>query len=195
MHLHRGNVQRHTLLATHRQLTSISVTDGDPLVTQGTHLYKYDVIVFPVNCVYVVFLVVMFTEWSGCDAIFWVCVIYSTVIGFTEWAGRWRTMALHQRHRQSCSRRTLPQFRSHTTHLALTGRFPSNHWWGIDTWIHKHANLGTDYHWDHMHVEFKRFTYPILILNDVISYGRQSGPLTVICGSYGTALVGFEFTH
>lgn len=43
------------------------------------------------------------------------------------------TMALHQRHRQSCSRLTLPQFLSHTTHLALTGRFPSSHWWGINT--------------------------------------------------------------
>lgn len=37
------------------------------------------------------------------------------------------TMALHQRQRQSCSRRTLPQVLSHTVHLALTGRFPSNH--------------------------------------------------------------------
>lgn len=44
------------------------------------------------------------------------------------------TMALHQRQRQSCSRLTLPQFLSHTTHLALTGRFPSSHWWGINTW-------------------------------------------------------------
>lgn len=43
-------------------------------------------------------------------------------------------MALHQRQRQSCSRRTLPQFLSHTTHLALTGRLPSSHWWGINTW-------------------------------------------------------------
>lgn len=37
------------------------------------------------------------------------------------------TMALHQRQRQSCKRRTLPQVLSHTVHLALTGRFPSNH--------------------------------------------------------------------
>ncbi|TNN34068.1 hypothetical protein EYF80_055768 [Liparis tanakae] len=32
-----------------------------------------------------------------------------------------------ERQRQSCSRRTLPQFLSHTTHLALTGRLPSSH--------------------------------------------------------------------
>lgn len=42
------------------------------------------------------------------------------------------TMALHQRQRQSCKRRTLPQVLSHTVHLALTGRFPSNHWCGIE---------------------------------------------------------------
>ena len=44
------------------------------------------------------------------------------------------TMALHQRHLQSCRRRTLPHVLSQTLHLAETGRFPSNHWWGIDTW-------------------------------------------------------------
>lgn len=41
-------------------------------------------------------------------------------------------MALHQRQRQSCKRRTLPQVLSHTVHLALTGRFPSSHWCGIE---------------------------------------------------------------
>lgn len=43
------------------------------------------------------------------------------------------TMALHQRHRQSCSLRTLPQVRSQTAQRALTGRFPSSHWWGMAT--------------------------------------------------------------
>lgn len=42
-------------------------------------------------------------------------------------------MALHQRHRQSCSLRTLPQVRSQTAQRALTGRFPSSHWWGMAT--------------------------------------------------------------
>jgi len=41
------------------------------------------------------------------------------------------TIALHQRHFQSCRRKTLPQVLSQTAHLALTGRLPSNHWWGI----------------------------------------------------------------
>lgn len=41
------------------------------------------------------------------------------------------TIALHQRQRQSWSLSTLPHVLSHTAHLALTGRFPSNHWWGI----------------------------------------------------------------
>lgn len=41
------------------------------------------------------------------------------------------TIALHQRQRQSCSLSTLPHVLSHTAHLALTGRLPSNHWWGI----------------------------------------------------------------
>lgn len=53
-----------------------------------------------------------------------------------EWWDAWMwlstpTIALHQRHFQSCRRRTLPQVLSQTAHLALTGRFPSNHWWGI----------------------------------------------------------------
>lgn len=42
------------------------------------------------------------------------------------------TIALHQRQRQSCKRRTLPHVLSHTVHLALTGRFPSSHWCGIE---------------------------------------------------------------
>lgn len=42
-------------------------------------------------------------------------------------------MALHQRHLQSCSLRTLPQVRSQTAQRALTGRFPSSHWWGMAT--------------------------------------------------------------
>lgn len=37
------------------------------------------------------------------------------------------TMALHQRQRQSCSLRTLPQVRSQTAQRALTGKFPSSH--------------------------------------------------------------------
>lgn len=41
------------------------------------------------------------------------------------------TIALHQRHFQSCRRKTLPQVLSQTAHLALTGKLPSNHWWGI----------------------------------------------------------------
>ena len=41
------------------------------------------------------------------------------------------TIALHQRQRQSCSLSTLPHVLSHTAHLALTGRLPSNHWWGM----------------------------------------------------------------
>lgn len=43
------------------------------------------------------------------------------------------TIVLHQRHFQSCRRRTLPQVLSQTAHLALTGKFPSSHWWGMAT--------------------------------------------------------------
>lgn len=67
------------------------------------------------------------------------------------------TMALHQRQRQSCSLRTLPHVRSHTTHLALTGRFPSSHWWGIDTWTRKHTHTHTAviYHCRHNYTNQK----------------------------------------
>lgn len=43
------------------------------------------------------------------------------------------TIALHQRQRQSCSLRTLPHVLSQTAQRALTGRFPSSHWWGMAT--------------------------------------------------------------
>lgn len=65
-------------------------------------------------------------------------------------------MALHHRQRQSCKRRTLPQVLSHTVHLALTGRFPSNHWCGIEickryrgreaTWTFQSATQGRRRH-------------------------------------------------
>lgn len=50
------------------------------------------------------------------------------------------TIALHQRQRQSCRRSTLPQVLSHIVHLALTGRFPSSHWCGIE--IYRKQNIG-----------------------------------------------------
>ena len=37
------------------------------------------------------------------------------------------TVALHQRHLQSCIRSTLPHVLSQTVHLALTGKLPSIH--------------------------------------------------------------------
>lgn len=38
-------------------------------------------------------------------------------------------------------------------------------------------------------------TYPILILNNILSYGSQGGPFTVVGGSDSTAFMGFEFAH
>lgn len=38
-------------------------------------------------------------------------------------------------------------------------------------------------------------TYPILILDDVISYGSQRGPFAVVGGSHSTTLVGFELAN
>lgn len=43
------------------------------------------------------------------------------------------TIVLHQRHFQSWRRRTLPHVLSQTAHLALTGKLPSSHWWGMAT--------------------------------------------------------------
>lgn len=41
------------------------------------------------------------------------------------------TVALHQRHRQSCKRSTEPHVLSQWIHFADTGKFPSCHWCGI----------------------------------------------------------------
>jgi hypothetical protein len=41
------------------------------------------------------------------------------------------TVALHQRQRQSCKRRTEPHVLSQWVHFADTGKFPSCHWCGI----------------------------------------------------------------
>lgn len=38
-------------------------------------------------------------------------------------------------------------------------------------------------------------THPILILDDVLPYGGQGRPFTVVSGSDSAALVGFEFAH
>lgn len=37
--------------------------------------------------------------------------------------------------------------------------------------------------------------HPVLVLDDVLAYGGQRGPLAVVGGTHGTALVGFELAH
>ena len=38
-------------------------------------------------------------------------------------------------------------------------------------------------------------THPILILDDILPYGGQGRPFTVVSGSDGAAFVSFEFAH
>lgn len=114
------------------------------------------------------------------------------------WGGGTRllTMALHQRHRQSCSLRTLPQARSQTAQRALTGRLPSSHWWGMAT-----CGEGEGVTRVPPPGEGGRATrdppraHPVLVLDDFRADGGQRGPLAVVGGAHGAALVGLELAH
>lgn len=43
--------------------------------------------------------------------------------------------------------------------------------------------------------ELSTQTYPILILDNILPYGSQGGPFTVISGPDSAAFMGFEFAH